>query len=158
MALHLVVALLVCLALLVAARSLSSAITAARFKRAHGCQPARQLPQRERLVGWAFYREQVFHVKNKSFLAAVKRRYDENGLTWSTRMLGTTFINTIDPENIKTILATRFADYGLGQRLQDFGPLLGKGIFTSDGAAWEHSRVCARAAPGARCICIYIHP
>lgn len=56
-------------------------------------------------------------------------------------VMGQTFYSTTDPENIKAILATNFKDFGLGKRLETFGPLLGKGIFTSDGPAWEHSRV-----------------
>lgn len=50
-------------------------------------------------------------------------------------------MGTIEPENIKTILATSFKDFDLGPiRHASFNPLLGDGIFTLDGAAWEHSR------------------
>jgi hypothetical protein len=55
---------------------------------------------------------------------------------------GMTFTTTMDPENIKAILATNFKDFGIGHRLPVFGPLFGSGIFTTDGAQWEHSRVC----------------
>ncbi len=41
------------------------------------------------------------------------------------------YINTIDIENIKTILASNFKDFGLGQRQDAFGPMLGQGIFTT---------------------------
>jgi hypothetical protein len=41
------------------------------------------------------------------------------------------FFNTIDPENVKALLATNFKDFGLGQRLDALGPLLGEGIFTT---------------------------
>lgn len=71
-------------------------------------------------------------------------------MTWSSTAMGRVFVNTIDPENIKAVLATNFNDFGLGHRLHTFGPLLGKGIFTTDGAHWEHSRVCANAC------CIYL--
>ncbi|KAL8807777.1 MAG: hypothetical protein Q9200_004532 [Gallowayella weberi] len=55
--------------------------------------------------------------------------------------MGVNSIYTIDPENVKTVLALKFQDYRLGQRREDaFVPLLGKGIFTSDGEFWEHSR------------------
>lgn len=56
-------------------------------------------------------------------------------------MLGRNFINTCDTEIVKAILATNFKDFGLGTRQLSFGPLLGRGIFTTDGAQWEHSRV-----------------
>jgi cytochrome P450 len=35
-------------------------------------------------------------------------------------------------------------DFGLGLRPLHFGPLLGSGIFTQDGAAWKHSRALLR--------------
>ena len=70
-----------------------------------------------------------------------KERFLANGPTYSSITLGLKFFHTIDPENVKAILATNFSDFGLGVRYKTFGPLLGRGIFTSDGAAWEHSRV-----------------
>ena len=52
---------------------------------------------------------------------------------------------TIDAENIKTILATKFKDYELpSQRKSAFHPLLGHGIFTNDGTDWKHSRELIR--------------
>lgn len=50
-------------------------------------------------------------------------------------------IFTIEAENVKTILATKFKDYELTSlRKKAFPPLLGFGIFNSDGADWKHSR------------------
>ncbi|KAM3475810.1 hypothetical protein MY5147_003562 [Beauveria neobassiana] len=52
---------------------------------------------------------------------------------------------TSEPENIKTILATSFKDFSLGDnRRGNFKPLLGEGIFASDGKKWEHSRAMLR--------------
>jgi cytochrome P450 len=54
-------------------------------------------------------------------------------------------ISTIEPENIKTILATKFQDYSLGNRRKEvFLPVFGHGIFANDGAAWERSRSMVR--------------
>jgi hypothetical protein len=53
-------------------------------------------------------------------------------------------IFTIEPENIKTILATDFDNFELGQRRRTLmSHVIGPGIFSNDGAAWKHSRVCA---------------
>jgi cytochrome P450 len=49
-----------------------------------------------------------------------------------------------DPKNIEAILSTRFEDYGLGSRRIGGLPLLGEGIFTQDGPAWQHSRELIR--------------
>ncbi|KAI2630920.1 cytochrome P450 [Hypoxylon sp. NC1633] len=53
---------------------------------------------------------------------------------------GVTGYITTDPENIETILSTRFEDYGLGNRRVASFPLLGEGIFSQDGRPWKHSR------------------
>lgn len=54
-------------------------------------------------------------------------------------------IFTIEAENIKTVLATKFKDYELpATRKKAFHPLLGWGIFTNDGADWKHSRELLR--------------
>ncbi|KAI5965400.1 uncharacterized protein KGF55_001621 [Candida pseudojiufengensis] len=53
-------------------------------------------------------------------------------------------IFTIDPENIKAVLATQFNDFSLGTRHAHFAPLLGDGIFTLDGNGWKDSRAMLR--------------
>jgi hypothetical protein len=115
----------------------------APFLKKHGCKPVYRIPQTERIIGYSYFKEQVAAAKDKRFLETLTKRYQKYGSTWSATAMGRVFINTIDPDNIKAILATNFGDFGLGHRMRTFGPLLGKGIFTTDGAAWEHSRVCA---------------
>lgn len=53
------------------------------------------------------------------------------GDTFTGTLLGSSVIMTIDPENVKTVLATAFDDFGVGPREKILGPLAGKGIFTS---------------------------
>ncbi|KDQ14076.1 hypothetical protein BOTBODRAFT_132971 [Botryobasidium botryosum FD-172 SS1] len=54
-------------------------------------------------------------------------------------------IVTVDPENIKEILATRFQDFEKGEKFHDmFESFLGTGIFTSDGETWKFHRSMAR--------------
>lgn len=54
-------------------------------------------------------------------------------------------IFTIEAENVKTVLATKFKDYELSlRRKKAFHTLLGVGIFTNDGANWKHSRELIR--------------
>jgi hypothetical protein len=119
----------------------ASYLAAYRFKKEHGCKPEHKLPQFDRFIGIGLYRIQRRAFLDHRTLATIRQRYAANGLTFSSVTLGVKFFHTIDPENIKAVLATNFSDFGLGKRLESFGPLLGKGIFTSDGAAWEHSRV-----------------
>nr|B8QHP1.1 RecName: Full=Cytochrome P450 52-M1; Short=CYP52-M1; AltName: Full=Cytochrome P450 monooxygenase CYP52-M1 [Starmerella bombicola]ACD75398.1 cytochrome P450 monooxygenase CYP52-M1 [Starmerella bombicola] len=53
-------------------------------------------------------------------------------------------IFTIEPENIKTILATKFNDFGLGARFHTVGKVFGQGIFTLSGNGWKQSRSMLR--------------
>ena len=115
--------------------------SAARFKKEHGCKPEHHIPQRERIIGYDLYRIQINASKEKKVLDVGFKRYQDNGNTWSAGMMGQTWFNTIDPENVKAILATNFNDFGIGARQDAFGALLGQGIFTTDGKQWEHSRV-----------------
>ncbi|KAF8864708.1 putative cytochrome P450 alkane hydroxylase [Acephala macrosclerotiorum] len=126
------------------ARQLVNYIRVAKFKKLHKCEPETRIPQPERIIGYELYKIQLEASKNKNILEVGRQRYINNGNTWSAVMMGRKFINTIDPENVKTILATNFKDFGLGQRQEAFGPLLGQGIFTTDGAQWEHSRALVR--------------
>ncbi|CAI5755862.1 unnamed protein product [Candida verbasci] len=64
--------------------------------------------------------------------------------TYTELIFGLETIFTKDPENIKALLSTQFNDFYLGERLNYFGPLLGKGIFTLDGSGWKHSRQMLR--------------
>ncbi|KAG5368234.1 Cytochrome P450 52A12 [Yarrowia sp. C11] len=67
-----------------------------------------------------------------------------NGPTWLTPVAGNEPINTIDPENVKAILATQFKDFCLGIRHRALSPSIGDGIFTLDGEGWTHSRALLR--------------
>lgn len=130
-----------CLVLLVLASKVQNYLEAQAFAQKNGTQPARKLPQWEQWVGIQNVLEMLRAAKNHGILELGLRRYTAMGKTFETKALGKTFTHTIDPENIKTVLSTNFKDFGVGQRIDTLGPLLGSGIFTTDGAAWEHSRV-----------------
>lgn len=56
--------------------------------------------------------------------------------TTKFELFGATGYLTTDPENVKTVLTTRFKDYGLGSRRLAAMPFLGEGIFGQDGPAY----------------------
>lgn len=63
-----------------------------------------------------------------------------HGTTYQTYFLGTTTVQTIDTENIKTVLATKFDDWEITPgRIDSLSTLLGKGIFTTNGLDWRRS-------------------
>lgn len=78
-----------------------------------------------------------------------EREANKHGRTVGTLRVRSPFfretIVTMDPRNIQTILALKFKDFGLGvNRTENFEPLLGHGIFASNGKYWEHSRALLR--------------
>jgi len=132
-------------ALFLAARKVTRYIAVQKIIKDHGCKPAFKLPQSERILGYGLLRTQQKAAAEKKLLQTSLNRFkDHHVLTFSATIMGNTFLNTIDPENVKAVLFTNFADFGLGFRLKSFGPLLGHGIFTSDGPHWEFSRSLVR--------------
>ncbi|KAJ5291605.1 n-alkane-inducible cytochrome P450 [Penicillium angulare] len=74
-----------------------------------------------------------------------QRWHNEFGNTFNLPFgVGRTVVRTCDPKNVQAILATKFNDFEIAVRQKPFGPLLGNGIFVSDGKAWEHSRALLR--------------
>ncbi|KAE8415254.1 cytochrome P450 [Aspergillus pseudocaelatus] len=110
-----------------------------------GCQPApwqkNQLP-----LGW----DQLQRIRAANdagnFPEEMGKMFQEERCrTFKGSMLGSTFVQTIEPRNIQALLATQFRDFELGDlRRRTFFPMLGNGIFTADGQYWETSRAMIR--------------
>ena len=68
----------------------------------------------------------------------MKGQFDLVG--WNTaqiRILTDTVVATIEPENLKCLLASDFRSYSLTDaRKKLMRPFLGEGIFTTDGKEW----------------------
>lgn len=61
--------------------------------------------------------------------------------SFTYRLLGSPRYFTMDPRNFQAILATQFNDFNIGDdRIEIFMPLLGPGIFNSNGQQWAHQR------------------
>jgi cytochrome P450 len=55
------------------------------------------------------------------------------------------FLITKEPEHIKGVLTTKFADFGKGPMFhRNWSPFLGDSIFTTDGKLWQDSRSLIR--------------
>ncbi|KAI5249695.1 cytochrome P450 [Aureobasidium subglaciale] len=115
-----------------------------RFKSLHGCLDPPALPQRERIIGLDLLKDGAAAVKAKTSLEGAVRRIASTGNTFSNTVVGLNIITTIDPTNIQTVLAHKFNEYDLGGRIYAWGPLVGKGVFTSDGPEWAHRRAVLR--------------
>lgn len=65
--------------------------------------------------------------------------------TVDCRVAGERFLFTIDPENVKALLAAQFNDYGKSEIFHnDWKDFLGDSIFTTDGELWHTSRQLIR--------------
>jgi hypothetical protein len=118
-----------------------SLIRVHQFKRQMGCKPAAQWGQLDPVLGIDQFRIFKQNALERRVLEGLTQRYlATERHTQTLRLMGRSLVMTCEPENVKAVLATKFHDFGLGARLGAMGRLLGRGIFTTDGTHWEHSR------------------
>ena len=115
-----------------------------QFGRRHGCQPIAKSATKDPFLGVDELRAGFRAMREHRILDEGVRRFRIYGNTHFAKELFNGFIATIEPENIKAILSLNFHDYGIGHRLAAFGPLLGAGIFDTDGEHWAASRALVR--------------
>lgn len=112
---------------------------------AKGCLEPRLYPHRDPVFGLDLFIAQMKNYKHHRLLEQSCRWVEQCGDTYQTNSLGVASIKTIEPENVQTIFAHNFEDYGLGPLRTDIaGDFMGRGIFTTDGKFWEHSRALVR--------------
>lgn len=123
--------------------SVYKSYTNRRFAAANKCLPPPWFPSP--WFGVQNWLTIVKAARTSEHVQLLGKRYREHGNTYAGRIVGSRSLATCEPENLKAILATNFKDWSLGSaRFNAFHPLLGPGIFTSDGPAWEHSRAMLR--------------
>jgi hypothetical protein len=121
------------LAVLFVAYQIVQRLTIARRRRAvareKGCLPSPSYPQRETILGWHLFRSNLRALKAHKFLETSYKRFQEMGVnTYQMMALGRRIHMTTEPENLKTIQAVNFKQWGLGGRRKvAFRPLLGDG-------------------------------
>ncbi|KAL9031244.1 MAG: hypothetical protein Q9196_000712 [Gyalolechia fulgens] len=109
--------------------------------RANGCQPPKKFPHADPFLGIDLFLQAGKLFEENRYLLELIKRYAENGRTFQTNLFGTASINTIEPENLRTIYSAKFLDWGVQPiRLPAQEPFCGRGVITTDGQAWEHSR------------------
>lgn len=114
--------------------------------RQHGCEPiTAPYPHKFPYLGMDRVREGRQARKEHRLIAWAHQKFREAGqYTTSFRIFHKTIIITAEPANIKAVFATNFNDFNTGGRLQFVGQVIGKGIFTTDGEEWKHSRAMIR--------------
>lgn len=112
------------------------------FKREKGVLEARKHAQLEPFWGLDLFIENLRALKQHRLLELSHSRFEEMGVnTYQLVVMGRHAHATREPENLKVIQAMEFKKWSLGTgRKVNFRPLLGIGIFTTDGPEWQHSR------------------
>lgn len=127
-------------------RSISNRLTKPdwKFARENGCRPPLHTASHG-FLGLGMVTEMLAAAKKNRFLELVRGWHRAYGVTFKTEMVGRRVIFTVEPKNVQTVLALKFKDFELGEyRNRAMRPLLGFGIFCTDGSRWEHSRALLR--------------
>ena len=107
----------------------------------HGCKPPSKYPVWDPFFGLDVIYDAIRAVKRKTFMREKTSHYKTYGNTHSSRLTTFPVINTIEPENIKTVLSLNFKDFVIGvPRQRAFGPVIANSVLVADGIEWEHSR------------------
>lgn len=114
---------------------------------AWGCKPPPVRPYKYPLgidiVRAAFAADNANQMPN--FMEKICFQVMGGKMTFRQYFLGELVIHTYHPSNVQAILAHKFEHFELGHLRRDvFFPLLGNGIFTSDGKDWAHGRALLR--------------
>ncbi|KAF4632102.1 hypothetical protein G7Y89_g6032 [Cudoniella acicularis] len=122
------------------------------FARKNGCKAPPRYPHKDPIFGLDLFLQNLKLSKKGGFLDSVAARYGfvekmtgRPVTTFSQLLLGERNILTCEPENIKTVLATKFKDFEIPPRRSNaLAPTFGHGIFTTNGEEWEASRSLLR--------------
>lgn len=107
-----------------------------------GCKAPYSVPNNT--LGLQSFREFMQAADDARMSAHVSDLHHLHGKTFVMNVLGNDPVFTIEPDNVKAVLATQFEDFGMGIRHRQMYPLIGDGIFSLDGEGWAHSRALLR--------------
>lgn len=111
-----------------------------KYARQNGCRPPLHSVSHG-LFGLGMIKETLTAARENRFLELVRSWHRAYGQTFEATVTGRSIIFTVEPKNVQTVLATKFEDFELGDyRKMAVRPLLGHGIFASDGDMWQRSR------------------
>ncbi|KAF2649655.1 cytochrome P450 [Lophiostoma macrostomum CBS 122681] len=105
-----------------------------------GCQPARRYKHMDPIFGLDdFLKVGRAFTKNQR-LNQLQQRHDTYGSTYETLSFGSSCINSIVPDNVRTVWSKNATDWGIQPlRLPTMHPFCGTGFITTDGEEWKRS-------------------
>lgn len=117
------------------------------FTRDNGCAEPPQI--RSSFLNGVYHKWKRLNQRGDIFNGYMNQMFRNNGTTHAIldSLSGRTkAIYTVEPENVKMMLSTRFADYHRPLTMPNaLNPVMGQGVFTSNGDVWAHSRRLVRA-------------
>jgi cytochrome P450 len=117
-----------------------------RIKREHGCQDPAKFPNKDPIFGLDVWLDTYQSMKHHRLLPKIASRYKTAGAnTFRILIAGKYRISTIEPENIKAMLSTKFTSFVFpARRTYVLKQFMGDAIFVSHGPTWQHSRATIR--------------
>ncbi|KUI64196.1 Cytochrome P450 52A11 [Cytospora mali] len=79
-----------------------------------------------------------FH--NGELSEGLRRRHALYGRTFLTNNLGSDYIYTVEPENIRAITTAQFSNFGKSEWVSEAAKHVGNGVLMNEGEAWRQSR------------------
>ncbi|KIM98612.1 hypothetical protein OIDMADRAFT_105115 [Oidiodendron maius Zn] len=111
-----------------------------KYAHKNGCRPLLHSIS-PGFLGLGMLKVMLTAARENRFLECVRSYHRAYGQTFEATITGRALIFTVEPRNIQTVLADKFKDFELGDyRKKALLPLLGHGIFASDGETWQRSR------------------
>ena len=112
-----------------------------------GCGHCPIMPKKD-VLGITRFRESIRATRAErgpKYVVEELNAMGEDVHTAQVRVLDYTLNLTRDPENARAVFSSQSHDFDIGvHRTQSWKPLLGVGIFTSQGETWKHSRALVR--------------
>ncbi|KAL0937393.1 cytochrome p450 52e1 [Colletotrichum truncatum] len=114
--------------------------------KARGCAEAPAYPHKDPIVGSDWVRASLVKQKENTLLEWWQTLFADLGNTWWVKTPTTWVLMTCEPENLKAILASNFADWLIiGPRREAVAPILGyEAIFAANGQTWHDARAMMR--------------
>ena len=112
-----------------------------RRARLHGCEQPPSASQIDPIFGLDIVFQALSSFRKNKRNASLAQQFSDYGNTFQSQVYNRTKICTIAPKNLQSVFGTDFESWGIAPlRLFFFGPFIGKGIMTTDGSFWSHSR------------------
>lgn len=109
--------------------------------RKYGCSAPSKYSHKDPVLGLDLFYNIVKSIKQGNTIVPDMRRFSEYGKTYQANSWGSNILFTMDSGNMQTIFTSAFDNFGVASlRYGPSVPLLGSGIFTTDGPQWEHSK------------------